>query len=53
MSSQTHMVQGVGEVVREGNLKRCEFINVESEFGALSVAIGASAPGACAYMPPL
>jgi pyruvate ferredoxin oxidoreductase alpha subunit len=28
---------------------RCEFINVESEFAALSVAIGASAAGARAY----
>jgi pyruvate ferredoxin oxidoreductase alpha subunit len=30
-------------------LQNCEFINVESEFGALSVAIGASAAGARAY----
>lgn len=43
---QTHIVEGVGEFVREGKLKRCEFINVESEFAALSVAIGASAAGA-------
>ena len=35
-----------GEV---GELKGCEFINVESEFAALSVAIGASAAGARSY----
>jgi 2-oxoacid:acceptor oxidoreductase gamma subunit (pyruvate/2-ketoisovalerate family) len=32
-----------------GALSRCEFINVESEFAAMSVAIGASAAGARAY----
>ena len=32
-----------------GELDNCEFINVESEFAALSVAIGASAAGARAY----
>src|SRR5674476_259982 len=36
-------------MVKEGRLSRCEFINVESEFAALSVAIGASAAGARAY----
>jgi pyruvate ferredoxin oxidoreductase alpha subunit len=36
-------------MVRAGLLENCEFINVESEFGALSVAIGASAAGARAY----
>ena len=30
-------------------LAPCEFVNVESEFAAMSVAIGASAPGARAY----
>jgi len=35
--------------VREGEIANCEFINVESEFAALSVAIGASAAGARAY----
>ena len=36
-------------MVRTGELTNCEFINVESEFAALSVAIGASAAGARAY----
>ena len=49
ITPQTHIVEGVGDLVREGDLKNCEFINVESEFAALSVAIGASAAGARAY----
>ena len=35
--------------MQSGRLQSCEFINVESEFSALSVAIGASAAGARAY----
>ncbi|MBK6652116.1 MAG: pyruvate ferredoxin oxidoreductase [Betaproteobacteria bacterium] len=49
ISPQTHIVEGLGEMVKSGALTRCEFINVESEFAALSVAIGASAAGARAY----
>jgi pyruvate ferredoxin oxidoreductase alpha subunit len=49
ITPQTHIVEGVGELVRSGQLANCEFINVESEFAALSVAIGASAAGARAY----
>ncbi|HJT95914.1 MAG TPA: hypothetical protein VJ777_28895, partial [Mycobacterium sp.] len=36
-------------LVKSGELAPCEFINVESEFAAMSVAIGASAAGARAY----
>jgi pyruvate ferredoxin oxidoreductase alpha subunit len=49
ISPQTHIVEGLGELVKEGHLSPCEFINVESEFAAMSVAIGASAAGARAY----
>ena len=49
ISPQTHIVEGLGEMVKSGDLTPCEFINVESEFAALSVAIGASAAGARAY----
>src|SRR5437667_7187411 len=49
ITPQTHIVEGLGEMVRLGQLTNCEFINVESEFAALSVAIGASAAGARAY----
>ena len=49
ISPQTHIVEGLGEMVKSGALGKCEFINVESEFAAMSVAIGASAAGARAY----
>ncbi len=49
ITPQTHIVEGLGELVKKGELVNCEFINVESEFAALSVAIGASAAGARAY----
>lgn len=49
ISPQTHIVEGLGELVKSGQLSPCEFINVESEFAAMSVAIGASAAGARAY----
>jgi pyruvate ferredoxin oxidoreductase alpha subunit len=49
ITPQTHIVEACGEFVRTGQLENCEFINVESEFAALSVAIGASAAGARTY----
>ena len=49
ITPQTHIVEGLGEMVKSGELGGCEFINVESEFAALSVAIGASATGARTY----
>jgi len=49
ITPQTHIVEGLGELVKSGELAPCEFINVESEFAALSVAIGASAAGARTY----
>lgn len=49
ISPQTHIVEHCGKLVREGRVGSCEYINVESEFAALSVAIGASAAGARSY----
>jgi pyruvate ferredoxin oxidoreductase alpha subunit len=49
ISPQTHIVEALGELVKEGALTPCEFINVESEFAAMSVAIGSSATGARTY----
>jgi pyruvate ferredoxin oxidoreductase alpha subunit len=49
ISPQTHIVEALGGMVKSGALSPCEFINVESEFAAMSVAIGASAAGARAY----
>ena len=49
ISPQTHIVEALGCLVRAGKIEDCEYLNVESEFGAMSVAIGASAAGARAY----
>ncbi|HSN42140.1 MAG TPA: pyruvate ferredoxin oxidoreductase [Burkholderiales bacterium] len=49
ITPQTHIVEGLGKMVKNGELEACEFINVESEFAALSVAIGSSAAGARSY----
>jgi pyruvate ferredoxin oxidoreductase alpha subunit len=49
ISPQTHIVEALSVLVASGQLTPCEFVNVESEFAAMSVAIGASATGARAY----
>ena len=49
ISPQTHIVEGLSDLVRAGELAPCEYVTVESEFAALSVCIGASAAGARAY----
>jgi pyruvate ferredoxin oxidoreductase alpha subunit len=49
ISPQTHIVEALSELVKSGQLRPCEYINVESEFAAMSAAIGASAAGARAY----
>ena len=42
ISPQTHIVENLGAMVKKGSLEDCEFLNVESEFAAMSVAIGGS-----------
>jgi pyruvate ferredoxin oxidoreductase alpha subunit len=49
ISPQTHIVEALSDKVRTGELAPCEYVSVESEFAAMSVAIGASATGARAY----
>src|SRR3954454_5605465 len=49
ISPQTHIVEGLSQIVKKGELAPCEYINVESEFAAMSAAIGASATGARSY----
>ena len=49
ISPQTHIVEGLSQLVKTGELAPCEYINVESEFAAMSVCIGASAAGARTY----
>ena len=52
ITPQTHIVERLSEFVRLGEVGDCQYINVESEFAALSVAIGASAAGGPAPTPP-
>src|SRR4051794_823925 len=49
ISPQTHIVQGLSALVKSGRLAPCEYVNVESEFAAMSVCIGAAATGARTY----
>jgi pyruvate ferredoxin oxidoreductase alpha subunit len=49
ISPQTHIVEALSDLVRTGELAPCEYLMVESEFGALSACIGASAAGARTY----
>jgi len=53
ITPQTHIVERLSEMVRKGEIGSasggCRYINAESEFGALSILIGASAAGARAY----
>jgi pyruvate ferredoxin oxidoreductase alpha subunit len=49
ITPQTHIVEAIGEMAKAGTLAPCEFMTVESEFGALSAAIGASAVGSRCY----
>ena len=48
ITPQTHIVEALSARVKKEQLA-AEFLNVESEFAAMSVAIGASAAGARAY----
>jgi pyruvate ferredoxin oxidoreductase alpha subunit len=48
ITPQTHIVEALSAMVKKDELE-AEFLNVESEFAAMSVAIGASAAGARAY----
>lgn len=49
ISPQTHIVEALSALVKKGELPGCEYLNVESEFGAMSACIGASAVGARTY----
>ncbi len=49
ISPQTHIVETLSRLVQSGALTGCEYLNVDSEFAAMSAAIGASAAGARTY----
>ncbi len=48
ITPQTHIVENLAQFVADGELE-CEFVPVDSEHSAMSVALGASAVGARAY----
>ena len=48
ITPQTHISEELSQIVADGELE-AEFVKVESEFGAASVVLGASAAGARAY----
>lgn len=49
ISPQTHIVEALSSLVKRGEIPGCEYMNMESEFGAMSGCIGASAVGARTY----
>lgn len=49
ITPQTHIVEFLAQICADGELPKSQFINVESEFGAASVVLGASSVGARAY----
>ncbi len=49
ISPQTHIVEELSKLVKQKTLPGCEYVNVESEFSAMSACIGASATGARTY----
>lgn len=48
ITPQTHIVEDLSQFVADGQMS-CEYMNVESEFSAISALIGASATGARTY----
>jgi len=49
ITPQTHIVEHLGLLIKDGRLAPCEYLMVESEFAAMSACIGASAMGSRAY----
>ncbi|MDV0447833.1 NADH-dependent phenylglyoxylate dehydrogenase subunit alpha [Methanosarcinaceae archaeon Ag5] len=49
ITPQTHIVEDLSKMMADAEIPGCEYINVESEFSAISALIGASATGARTY----
>jgi pyruvate ferredoxin oxidoreductase alpha subunit len=49
ITPQTHIVEHLSQFMADGEIPNCEYINVESEFSAISTLVGASAAGARTY----
>jgi pyruvate ferredoxin oxidoreductase alpha subunit len=47
---QAGIVNGLIDLMKTGKLANCEFVNVESEFSSIPVAMGAAAAGARTYV---
>ena len=49
ITPQTHIVEDLSQFMADGEIPNCEYINVESEFSALSALVGSAAVGARCY----
>ncbi|HWR26224.1 MAG TPA: pyruvate synthase subunit PorA [Methanosarcina sp.] len=49
ITPQTHIVEDLSQFIADGEIPNCEYINVESEFSAISALVGATAVGARTY----
>ena len=49
ITPQTHIVEDLSQFIADGEIPNCEYINVESEFSAISALVGAAAVGARTY----
>ncbi|MDO9518555.1 MAG: pyruvate synthase subunit PorA [Methanosarcinaceae archaeon] len=49
ITPQTHIVEDLSQFMADGEIPNCEYINVESEFSAISALVGSSAAGARSY----
>ena len=49
ITPQTHIVEDLSQFIADGEIPNCEYMNVESEFSALSALVGSSAVGARCY----
>ncbi|ADI74668.1 pyruvate flavodoxin/ferredoxin oxidoreductase domain protein [Methanohalobium evestigatum Z-7303] len=49
ITPQTHIVEDLSQFIADGEIENCDYINVESEFSALSTLVGSSATGARTY----
>jgi pyruvate ferredoxin oxidoreductase alpha subunit len=49
ITPQTHIVEDLSQFMADGEIPNCDYINVESEFSAISALVGASAAGARTY----
>ncbi|MCL7474821.1 MAG: pyruvate synthase subunit PorA [Methanosarcinales archaeon] len=49
ITPQTHIVEDLSQFMADREIPNCEYINVESEFSAISTLVGASAAGARTY----